>query len=243
MLGLARLVFRLQGHDDLSLFARTLIYQRRKNLEEMREIRLPDHIKWAESGHFEDVPPAIIKWGNRCYGLSRYYHHYSDGEWVDTDFRRGQSGAPFISLTWLDTWSHIFTRLIYRSRHSLTWNNLEIYHQLERYQLNYSIISSIISLASPSPHCKCAAKFSLSKSTRTNASGKTNSSPAVLESCLILMNSTKQRQREPLEPGSEWDWRGLVAYFAHPKKNFLDDKLWNTSWLLNICEIVVVCGG
>lgn len=191
----------------------------------MREIRLPDHIKWAESGHFEDVPPAIIKWGNRCYGLSRYYHHYSDGEWVDTDFRRGQSGAPFISLTWLDTWSHIFTRLIYHSRHSLTWNNLEIYHQLERYQLNYSIISLIISWL----RRRLTANVQQSSLFQSRPGPTLLARRTHLRLCWSLVwyrwTPTKQRQREPLEPGSEWDWRGLVAYFAHPKKNFLDDKL------------------
>lgn len=53
-LGLARLVFQHQGHDDLSLFVQTLIYQRRKNLKEMQP---------------EEVPSAGIEWGNSIMGF------------------------------------------------------------------------------------------------------------------------------------------------------------------------------
>ena len=35
------------------------------------------------------------------------------------------------------------------------------------------------------------------------------------------------KDKEPLGPGLEWDWKGLIAYFAHLQKNFLDDKLWD----------------
>lgn len=79
-LELARLVFRQKGHEDLSLFVQALIYQRRKNLKEMPDLRLPDHTKQDEIDHLEAVPPAGIEWGNQYYGLSRYYCDYGNGD-------------------------------------------------------------------------------------------------------------------------------------------------------------------
>lgn len=35
----------------------------------------------------------------------------------------------------------------------------------------------------------------------------------------------------------EWDWKGLLAYFAHLQENFLDDKLWNNQQSCRVWRI------
>ena len=71
-LELVRLAYRRYGQqgDDLSQFVRCLIHQRRKNIEDRPDLRLPKDVH-LDSANGTNIPPCCIEWDHMYYGLRR----------------------------------------------------------------------------------------------------------------------------------------------------------------------------
>jgi hypothetical protein len=239
-LEVVRLVIkRYSQQHDMRLFIQCLIYQRRKNLNEIKELRLPEGALMGEDSDL-DIPPSCIEWDHKYYGLERYY----DNDWSAT-------GPQWMWYNPLETGTlteYVISQLrpAINAKHAQQEIMIPQKNISPAEKLPVELLEQIIFFL---PGYSALSLQSTSKILREKIYlDQRFWRDELISGCVgilfdldekLLLEKDAQR---PLGegPDTEWDWKGLVIKFSHLQKNGLNQKvLWETTprALRNRCRV------
>jgi hypothetical protein len=232
-------VKRYSQQHDMRLFIQCLIYQRRKNLNEIKELRLPEGVIMGEGSDL-DIPPSCIEWDHKYYGLERY----CNSNWSAT----GPKWMWYNPIEASNLTEYVISQLrpainaeptqqeiiIFRENISLAEKlPVELLDRIIFFLPGYTVLS----LQSTSKMLRQKIRLD-QRFWRDELISGCVGILFDLDEKLLLEKDSKRPLRG--EPDAEWDWKGLVAKFSRLQSDFLNEKLsWETTprALRNRCRV------